>query len=130
MEWNGQLADQSRGEVRRYNATLNYPSNTASKPRQKVRATVPGHSYKRGFSYINNMGDPRISFYNAAPQDANAYPENYSPNRRTVRWTTIYSRDAPTKPKVYGRVLPSEWPDGGHDSEFGPSSFVMSQDQT
>jgi hypothetical protein len=129
MRWNEQLADQARGEVRRYNATLNYPSNTSSRPRQKVRTTVAGHSYKRGFTYLNNMGDPRISFYNAAPQDANAYPENYSPNRRNVRWTTIYNRDQPTKPKVYGRVLPSEWPDGGHDSEFGTSNFITSDER-
>jgi hypothetical protein len=120
LEWNGRLVDQSRGLLRRYNATLHYPK----KPRQKVRATIPGHSYKRNFGFINNMGDPRIAFYNQAPQDANRYPANYSPNRRTIRWGTIYKKDKSTKPKIYGRVLPSEWPDGGHDSSYGSNAFV------
>jgi len=119
MEWNGELVDQSRGDIRRMPAFLNYPSNTKDRPRQKVRATIPGHSYRQGFKYLNNMGDPRIAFYIQALQDANAFPDNYNPNRRTVRWGNIYKEDATTKPKVYGRVLPSEWPDGGHDSDFG-----------
>ena len=47
-----------------------------------------------------------------------------------IRWGTIYKKDAATKPKVWGRVLPSEWPDGGHDSEFGSTGFFTERRQT
>lgn len=124
MEWNGVVVDGARGMLNRDSASLNYPSDTQSKPRQKVRTTIPGHSYRRGSSYDNNMGDPRMAFYFAAPQDANSYPGNYSPNRRTVRWDTIYAGDSSGKPKVHGRVLPSEWPDGGHDAPYGSNAFL------
>jgi hypothetical protein len=69
------------------------------------------------------MGDPRMAYYNEAPQDPNLYPGNYSPNRRTIRWESIYKSDGNTKPKVHGRVLPSEWPDGGHNSFYGSNGF-------
>ena len=92
--------------MHRNTADLNYPSDTKSNPRQKVRTTIPGHSYSEGFnSFIDNMGDPRMSFYNQSPQDANVYPENFSPNRRNIRTGTIYSGSNTNT--VYGRVLPS-----------------------
>lgn len=64
-----------------------------------------------------------MSFYNHAPQDANVYPDNYSPNRRNIRWGTIYKGDGDTKSKVHGRVMPSEWPDGGHNSTYESNAF-------
>lgn len=119
MRWNGAIADQSRGGIHRNDSSLAYPSDTKSQSRQKLRAAVPGHSHNRGSGFINNMGDPRMSYYLAAPQDANAYPHNYSPNRRNIREGSIYNSN---NNHVYGRVLPSEWPDGGHDSPFGAGS--------
>lgn len=74
------------------------------------------------------MGDPRMAYYIQVAQDANGYPENYSPNRRNIRWTTIYQPDSASKPKVYGRVMPSEWPDGGHNSYCYDFGFSTSND--
>jgi type II secretory pathway pseudopilin PulG len=125
MKWNGQLVDQSRGGVHRNNSSLNYPTNTENQPRQRIRTTIPCHSHTRGPNlFKNNMGDPRMAYYLESPQDANVYPGNYSPNRRNIRWDTIYKSDGATKPKVYGRVLPSEWPDGGHNSLYGSNTFI------
>lgn len=123
LKWNGKIVDQSRGGLHRNNSSLNYPVDTASQPRQRVRATVPSHSHTRGGTFRNNMGDPRMSCYNLAPQDANVYPDNYSPNRRNIRWGSIYKGDGPTKTKIYGRVMPSEWPDGGHNSTYESAEF-------
>lgn len=123
LRWNGRLVDQSRGGVHRNNSSLHYPTDTVNSPRQRVRATIPSHSHTRNGAFINNMGDPRMSYYFQAPQDANAYPDNYSPNRRNVRWGSIYNVDSPTKTKVYGRVMPSEWPDGGHNSTYESNTF-------
>jgi len=122
MRWNGTLVDQSRGGVHRNDSSINYPANTKNNPRQRVRLTVPGHSHWRGLSVPrdNNMGDPRMSYYLLSPQDANAYPQNYSPNRRNIREGSVYNNNVNL---VYGRVLPSEWPDGGHDSPFGSNNI-------
>jgi hypothetical protein len=92
------------------------------------KAAIPGHSYGPYGEFINNMGDPRIAHYipfaggavsptNGIPLGENSFPNNISPNRRNIRFQTIYSSDSATKPKTYGRVIPSEWPDGGHDVE-------------
>lgn len=123
LKWNDTLVDQSRGGIHRNNSSLNYPTDTASRPRQRVRCTIPCHSHTRNGAFQNNMGDPRMAYYNECPQDANKYPDNYSPNRRNIRWGTIYRSDASKKPKVYGRVMPSEWPDGGHNSTYMSNSF-------
>jgi hypothetical protein len=129
LKWNGKIVDQSRGGIHRNNCSLNYPKNTLSQPSQRTRATIPSHSHTRGGSYHNNMGDPRMSFYNQAPQDANTYPDNYSPNRRNVRWGTIYGNDGMEKTKTYGRVMPSEWPDGGHNSSYESNSFYTTDER-
>lgn len=92
------------------------------------KAAIPGHSYGPFGDFINNMGDPRIAHYipfngiavgpaNGIPLGENSFPNNISPNRRNIRFQTIYSSDSGTKPRTYGRVIPSEWPDGGHDAE-------------
>jgi type II secretory pathway pseudopilin PulG len=117
FKWNGKLVDQSRGGVHRNNSSLKFPANApgGGSP-QTVRTTIPAQSYASApGQYINNMGDSRMSFYLSAPQDAVAYPVNFSPNRRNIRYQ-IYRADGPSKTKVYARVLPSEWPDGGHNS--------------
>lgn len=120
MRWNDKMVDQSRGGLRRNDARLHYKSdparlNAKNFPQQQVRCNVPGHSYRIGANALHNMGDPRMSNYILAAQDANAYPNNYSPNRRSIR-LDIYT---PDNKRVVGRALPSEWPDGGHDSPFG-----------
>ena len=119
FRWNGKFIDQSRGAVHRNDSTINYPQDTKSKSRQRLRTTIPSHSHSRG-AFINNMGDPRMSYYNQAPQDANIYPQNFSPYRRNTRIASVYSGN---NDKIYGRVLPSEWPDGGHDSPFGTDTL-------
>ena len=145
MRWNGVEVDGSRSQVVRRDMTLNYP--TQAKPekldrlRQRIENCVPGHSYSvdpnaTQYSYVNNMGDPRMSVYLGESLDAskpnksmspNKYG-NYSPHRRTIRWSAVYSSDSSTKPKVYGRVLPSEWPDGGHNSAFGRVPAAIKRD--
>jgi hypothetical protein len=92
--------------------------NTAGK------AAIPGHSYEAG-GPVNNMGDPRIAHYlRAARLSENSYPGNVSPGRRNIRRQSIYDKDGPEKLRHYGRVLPSEWPDGGHDSAAGEFSIL------
>lgn len=127
VRWNGVLVDQSRDNQIRPDTHINYPKDTKSKPRQGVWSTIPGHSYSPArFDHINNMGDPRMAYYIEVPQDPNDYPDNYSPSRRTIRWGNIYESDAKTKPKVYGRVMPSEWPDGGHNTSYGSLPSAVS----
>lgn len=124
MKWNGTVVDHSKGKQRRYDQQLYFPGNSSTNSQQKVAATLPGHSYKlKTEAYVNNMGDPRMSIYLDAPQDANSWPQNYSPNRRNIRWGSIYSSDSAAKRRHYGRVLPAEWPDGGHNSAYGSNSF-------
>jgi hypothetical protein len=129
LKWNGKNVDQSRGGLHRNNCSLHFPKDTATQPRQRVRATIPSHSHTRSGIYCNNMGDPRMAFYNQAPQDANTYPDNYSPNRRNVRWGTAYNKDSAEKSKVHGRVMPSEWPDGGHNSSYDHNSFYTTDER-
>ncbi|MFT4176884.1 MAG: hypothetical protein QM627_09530 [Luteolibacter sp.] len=84
-----------------------------------TKAAVPGLVYDDFPDMYYNTGDARMSHYlREAVLDENAYPENASPNRRNIR-TNIYKADVPQKPKVYARVMPSEWPDGGHNSAVG-----------
>lgn len=130
LRWNGKIVDQSRKSIWRANGSVNYPSGQ----RQLTRAVIPAHSLSTKPANIgpfnNNMGDPRMSFYYQVQQASNAYPENYSGGRRTIRNGTIYASDGATKPKVYGRVLPSEWPDCGHDFPYGTMPSFTRTDQT
>jgi len=116
MRWN----DEEVGRVPRIVRSPQNLTFYATRSSVAVEAAIPGHSYGPYGDFVNNMGDPRIAHYilNEAAGE-NAYPENASPGRRNVRRGTIYDRDSSSKPKYYGRVLPSEWPDGGHDSMVG-----------
>jgi hypothetical protein len=92
--------------------------------RTLAKAHVMSHSYineivdeKQQADYKNNMGDPRQTLYFRSDKFViadNAYPSNVSPNRRNIRNASIY-RDATGADRIFGRVLPSEWPDGGHN---------------
>jgi hypothetical protein len=132
LRWNGRVVDQSRARTWKVGGSLHYPKNTKKDPRQFVRATVPALSHAAVPSnfgpYQNNPGDPRMSYYLGTQQARNDYPDNYSPHRRNVRWGTIYQGDPPHKPKLHGRVLPSEWPDGGHDAPHGPRPAIPADD--
>ena len=123
MRWNGEEVDRV-DRIVRYAVGDTGSDFRFEATRQKyvTKAAISGHSYGPYGDFINNMGDPRISNYIRSmtyPLGLNAYPDNASPNRRNVRRGTIYDRDSSRKPKAYGRVLPSEWPDGGHDSYVG-----------
>ncbi len=126
IKWNGRIVDRSAGGVNRYDASLYYP-RTASvvKTQQKVRMFVPSHSHQRDGAFRDNMGDARMSYYLQASADQYKFPHNYSPNRRNLRFGTVYNGNTAS---VYGRVLPSEWPDGGHNSEYGSNAFFSTYD--
>ncbi len=122
MKWNGQ-------EVERIPSIVRNPKGLtfhASFRRFFGKAAIPGHSYGPYGEFANNMGDPRIAHFirfqggtpssaNGIPLGENAFPSNISPNRRNIR-ADIYSGSDPNKLKSWGRVIPSEWPDGGHDT--------------
>jgi len=124
MKWNDEEVERIPA-ITRESTGLTF---NASFKKYFGKAGIPGHSYGPFGDFINNMGDPRIAHYipfrggavgpvNGIPLGENSFPENISPNRRNIRFKTIYSTDGGTKPKTYGRVIPSEWPDGGHDVE-------------
>ena len=114
--WNGQQVDRAAGIIRQKKG-LEFD---LSKPRYASKATVGALALGAYGSEIDNPGDPRVSYYlRSTPLAENANPENSSPNRRNIRRGTIYESDSARKPKTYGRVQPSEWPDGGHDSAVG-----------
>jgi hypothetical protein len=88
-------------------------------PKKVGKAAIPGGSYGPYPDFTNNMGDPRMARYlKNVPLSENSL-KNLSPNRRNVRRSTIYNSDSAEKRLHYGRVLPSEWPDGGHNSAIG-----------
>jgi len=118
LKWNNQDADVIRSIVRDPYGVSAIRTNV---PEAMSKAAIPGHSYGAYGFHVNNMGDPRVSHYLRNTRlGENAYPENLSPNRRNIRRETIYDKDPSNeKRRHYGRVMPSEWPDGGHDSPVG-----------
>jgi hypothetical protein len=125
LMWGNQVVERAESILRQ--AGLIYSSKNGvitggfnvGTPETLTKAALPGYVYDDYPSMYYNMGDPRITHYlRSAQLDENAYPENSSPNRRNIR-LDIYQNDISTKPKVYARVLPSEWPDGGHNSAVG-----------
>ena len=123
LRWNGVEVDRA-DKIVRYSIGSTDADFVFNATQQKyvTKAAIPGHSYGPYGDFINNMGDPRITNYIRSsrwPLGLNAYPDNASPNRRNIRYGTIYRTDNSQKTKTYGRVQPSEWPDGGHDSLVG-----------
>ena len=118
LKWNNQDADVIHSIVR---DPYGVSAIRTNRPEAMSKAAIPGHSYGAYGFHVNNMGDPRISHYLRNTRlGENAYPENLSPNRRNIRRVTIYDKDPSNeKRRHYGRVMPSEWPDGGHDSPPG-----------
>ena len=129
LQWNGNTADRIE-KIKRLDTANNNNSQWAFRmgtAKTVAKAGIPGHTYRSVGRYWNNMGDPRISYYiRSIPLDENATPENLSPNRRNVRISSIYN--ATTGPtRFFGRVLPSEWPDGGHNSQVGSWSVTKTE---
>jgi type II secretory pathway pseudopilin PulG len=120
LSWNGNVVERVSKIVR---DSLGLEFKLASTS-SAGKAAIPGHSYGPYGSFVNNMGDPRMSHYfRTVALGENSYPGNISPNRRNVRRATIYDGDGATKALHYGRVLPAEWPDGGHNSATGSWSI-------
>lgn len=117
MKWNGIEVDRNDKLVRQGITGTDYITNFK---REAGKANIPGHSYgvfNTSNNYKNNMGDSRQALYlrdSAFPLSDNSYPGNVSPNRRNIRDATIY-RGGTGQDRVFGRVLPAEWPDGGHN---------------
>lgn len=125
LMWKGQVVERAPSILRQAGLLYSKVNGVITggfkvgTPKTITKAALPGHVYDDFPKMYYNMGDPRITHYlRGAQLDENAYPENSSPNRRNIR-LDIYKDDAPNKPKVYARMLPSEWPDGGHNIEVG-----------
>ncbi len=125
LMWGGQIVDRVPSILRQAGLLYTNVNGVVTggfkvgTPKTITKAALPGHVYDDYPSMYYNMGDPRITHYlRSAQLDENAYPENSSPNRRNIR-LDIYKNDVPAKPKVYARMLPSEWPDGGHNAAVG-----------
>jgi len=87
----------------------------------RTLAHVCANSYSEFVDeFANGMGDLRTSYYAGIPQANSGYPRNYSPNRRNVRYDIYTSFGEDT---IFARTLPSEWPDGGHNSSADWRSF-------
>lgn len=126
IKWNDKIVDRSAGGVNRYSSSMFFPEDvTKGQYKQRVRMFVPSHSHRRTGVYRDNMGDARMSYYLQAPADQYKFPLNYSPNRRNLRFGNVYNGNTSN---VYGRVMPSEWPDGGHNSGYGSNAFINTFD--
>jgi hypothetical protein len=131
LMWNNRIVDRSdkllRGSDDIAHPDFDFKIGT---PKQVGQAQIPGHSYgipkRRVFK--NAMGDSRQSIYllgdSDFPLSSNFYPGNISPNRRNIRNSTIY-KDGSGMIHAYGRVQPSDWPDGGHDSAVPTSALPI-----
>ncbi|MBK1881381.1 hypothetical protein JIN85_03075 [Luteolibacter pohnpeiensis] len=126
--WNGKVVDRVNKIVRDPGVSTEMEF-TILYPKLAGKAAIPGHSYGPYGDFTNNMGDPRIAYYIPDLRLGENSVKNLSPNRRNIRRVTIYDLDTSTsKRNFYGRVLPSEWPDGGHDSGVGDWTVQSSND--
>ncbi len=119
--WKGKEVDRSHNLLRgNENPKFTKTEFVTNFQKQDGYAHIPANSYgqhKRPPDYRNNMGDSRQSLYLRAadfPMSDNSYPGNVSPNQRNVRNASVY-KNGSGQSDTYGRVLPSEWPDGGHN---------------
>ncbi|MEO5713165.1 MAG: hypothetical protein ABIT37_06725 [Luteolibacter sp.] len=123
MKWNGRLVDRSDKLLRGNTGGAQELEFTVGNQKEAGLAQIPGHSYgipgPSSSLFKDVMGDSRQSVYlygnGQFPLSTNSYPGNISPNRRNIRNATVYTSGSGWV-KVYGRVTPSDWPDGGHDT--------------
>lgn len=135
LMWNNRIVDRASSMIRQQGLVVSYYTDSNGVRRKtggfevksgfnassdtKTKSSIPALWYAQSPRRHYNMGDPRIGYYlRNASLDESTYPENSSPNRRNIR-LQIYRSDAAHKPKAYARVLPSEWPDGGHNAPVG-----------
>jgi hypothetical protein len=131
LMWNDRIVDRS-DKLFRGNADINQHEFDfkIGTHKQIGQAQIPGHSYgiPQRNDFKNCMGDSRQSIYLLGDSDfpisSNFYPGNVSPNRRNIRNFTIY-KNGLGQSHVFGRVQPSEWPDGGHDSAVPISALPI-----
>ncbi len=117
LRWNGVLCDRSGGGLELTTIILDLRE-------QVTRAVIPG-TWGEFNNFYTGMFDVRQSWWAGLSNpegvvSENSYPQNYTPGRRTVRYGSIarFNEDA-----LHGRLLVSEWPDGGHDDDFGVADF-------
>lgn len=132
LMWNNDVVERQQGVVRQQGFIYSEDKNKIKISGYLVNESdvltkdhLPGLLYDKPSlsDFYGNTGDPRISHYmnrlRTSPLSQSAYPENASPNRRSVRLNIYNLKISDPKPKVYSRMLPSEWSDGGHDSTVG-----------
>lgn len=125
LKWNSQEVERIPWIVRDPEG-MNFVVSTY--PKTTAKAAIPSHSFGPYGEFLNNMGDPRMSHYFRKERlGENSFPQNISPNRRNLRRGSVY--DSSTS-NYYGRVMPSEWPDGGHDSPYGIFPAFSKTDMT
>ncbi len=115
MRWNGNRAERAGKGMARLTRSV-YPRSDTS--RHVYSCSVPGFLYREsvGGTFLNgNVGDPRSSWWNTAPHDANAF----SSGSQNISYGGRNRRHAIAAGNVYSTVWPSRWPDGGHDSTEG-----------
>jgi hypothetical protein len=116
LRWNGEMVDQLEG-INWARSSLYYA--VTSRDQQFVRLTHPALKHGVYSNEMDKMGDIRTTYYLESPSYPRAFPGNYSPNRRNI----CYSLYLPDPFEIAYRVLPSEWPDGGHNSPYGSKAF-------
>ncbi|MGJ8724950.1 MAG: hypothetical protein ACSHYB_10375 [Roseibacillus sp.] len=119
LKWDDVLCDRSGGGLELTTMTLDLSSRS-----QVTKAVICG-TWGEFRNFYSGMYDPRQSWWAGLDNEEgvvseNSYPQNYSPGRRTVRYGSIGRHD---EDALHGRVLVSQWPDGGHDSSFELGSF-------
>lgn len=124
MKWNGKVVDWASGGFFRRDKSLNRSQQSKSDTYQDTN-NYPAALIYGGSGYYRRMGDPRMSCYLTRQVGMSDYSQNFSPSRRNVR-ITIYKGDTS---KLNARVLPSEWPDGGHDSDFAFNGYIAKDER-
>ena len=120
LKWNNVICDRSGAGMELTSLKLNSAANLD----QITRAVICG-TWGAFNNFYTGPYDPRHSWWAGLDNEEgvvseNSYPRNYNPGRRTVRYAIVRNGN---EDELYGRMLVSEWPDGGHDAGFAVNSF-------
>ena len=120
LKWNNVVCDRSGAGMELTSVIL----NSATNDRTDTNGVICGTWGAFG-NFYSGMYDIRHSWWAGLDNEEgvvseNSFPRNYSPGRRTVRYAIVRGGDEDT---LHGRMLVSEWPDGGHDASFNVGSF-------